>query len=137
MRQQQRRLSQPEWYKEREPGYGQKHRAKLLSSRPWAYLLKSRQADAAKRGIAFELTDEWARARWTGRCEITSIAFRINGKRGPSPFSPSIDRIDANKGYAQDNARFVLWGCNALKGVGSDIDMLEIAEAIVRIFHKG
>lgn len=107
-----------------------KNRPKLLTSRPWAYLLTSRRNEARKRNIPFDLTHEWACARWTGRCEITGIEFRLNGKNGPHPFSPSLDKIDPKRGYAQDNCRFILWGCNAIKGVGTDEDMYFIACAI-------
>lgn len=126
----QRRINQPEWYAEREPIYAKRHRAKLLTSRPWAYLMKSRQQEAKNKDLPFDLTHEWACRRWNGSCEITGIVFRVNGKRGPHPFSPSLDRIDPEKGYVQSNCRFILWGCNAIKGVGTDADMYEIAAAI-------
>jgi len=125
-----RRRENPEWYREKEPQYTRTYRAKILSKFPWKYLLTSRRSDAKNRGLAFDLTNEWAAARWTGKCEITGIAFRANGTRGPHPFSPSLDKIDPSKGYVQDNCRFILWGCNAIKGVGTDADMYEIAKAI-------
>jgi hypothetical protein len=125
-----RRKANPEWYRAREPGYYKTYRAKLTSIRPWKYLLQSRRYDARNKNLPFDLTNEWAAARWTGKCEITGIAFGLNGKRGPFPFSPSVDRIDPTKGYTQDNCRFVLWGCNAIKGVGTDADMYKIACAI-------
>jgi len=99
-------------------------------------MFQSRRIDAEKRGIPFEITDDWARARWTGRCEITTLDFVRGGKgHGPHPFSPSLDRIDPKLGYVPGNARFILWGCNALKGVGTDNDMLRIAFAI--LFNNG
>jgi hypothetical protein len=104
----------------------------LLSSRPWGYLLKSAQSRAKEKALPFELTDAWACARWNGACEITGILFRKNEKRGPHPFSPSIDRKNPALGYTQSNTRFILWGCNAIKGVGNDFDMYEIAEAIMK-----
>lgn len=125
-----RRVANPEWYRAREPGYSKIYKAKLLSSRPWTYLLRSAQARAKENGWQFELTDTWAKARWTGHCEITGLTFQTSGKRGPHPFSPSVDRKDSSKVYTEDNSRFILWGCNAIKGVGDDIDMLTIAKAI-------
>lgn len=127
----QRRKDNPEWYREREPKYYQKHRSSILLKMPWIYSFKSRQAEAKQRGWAFDLTNEWAEARWTGCCEITGIPFQMNGKAGPWPFSPSLDKIDPKKGYVQSNSRFILWGCNAIKGVGTDADMFKIAKAIV------
>lgn len=106
------------------------NRPKLLSSRPWAYLFISRKNDARIKNIPFELTHEWAAARWTGKCELTGIEFKLSGRQGPHPFSPSIDKIDRKKGYTKNNSRFVLLGCNTLKGSGTDEDMYFIAEAL-------
>jgi hypothetical protein len=131
MRVRQRRLSQPEWYAQKEPTYSKTYRAKLLSSRPWGYLLISARNRAKEKGWPYELTDNWAKERWTGCCEITGLPFKVNGKKGPHPFSPSVDRKDSSLGYTQENTRFILWGCNAIKGVGSDADMYKIAEALV------
>lgn len=131
-----RRIEKPEWYREHDPVYNSRYRSKILSSRPWHYLLISRKNESKQKGWIFNLTDEWAAARWTGYCEITKIKFRSSGKQGPHPFSPSIDKIDPTKGYTQENSRFILLGCNALKGRGSDQDMLEIAKAIVNNAHK-
>src|ERR1700722_20759489 len=44
-----RRLAQPEWYAEKEPIYTKNHRKKVLSSRPWAYLLTSRRSEAKQK----------------------------------------------------------------------------------------
>src|SRR5690348_1860562 len=79
-RQRQKRAKNPSWYAAREPGYQETYRAKILSKRPWHYLLLSREHEAQRKGLAFELTNEWAQSRWTGCCEITGIGFRIRGK---------------------------------------------------------
>lgn len=126
-----RRQDKPEWYREKEPKYYKTYRAKQLKEKPWRYIFSSRRSEAKNNGIAFDLTHEWAAARWTGKCEITKLPFQPNQQKGPWPFSPSLDKIDPKKGYTQNNSRFVLWGCNALKGVGTDEDMLTIARAIV------
>ena len=135
----QHKIDHPEWYAERTPIYSRNHRARVLSTRPWRYMLRSRQSEAERKKLPFDLTDAWAAARWTGCCEITGITFQPNppgGKSGPMPFSPSLDKIDAALGYVQTNCRFILWGCNAVKGAGTDFDMLEIAKAIVKAARK-
>lgn len=132
-RQRLRRLAKPEWYAKHAPGYYRAYRGRhiVAGGRPWLYLLKSRKSEAVQRGLEFTLTDEWAVARWTGRCELTNILFEKNKTNGPWPFSPSLDRIDNSRGYTQDNARFILWGANALKGVGTDLDAARIAAALL------
>jgi hypothetical protein len=103
---------------------------------PWLNSLNNSRARAKKRGISFTLTKEWALARWTGRCEVTGIEFVLSDARNPYLFSPSIDRIIPSLGYTESNSRFVIHAVNALKGAGTDDDMVLIAAAIVRNFQK-
>lgn len=127
-----RRKAKREWYAENEPRYYRNYRTKQIQIRPWRYVFQSRRLHARTTGLEFTLTDEWCKDRWTGRCEITGIEFRKNpAGRGPFPFSCTLDRINPAIGYTPHNCRFVLWGCNALKGIGTDKDMFEIAKAIV------
>jgi endogenous inhibitor of DNA gyrase (YacG/DUF329 family) len=126
-----RRKAKREWYAENEPRYYQNYRTRQMGIRPWRYVFQSRRAHAQLAGMEFTLTDEWCKSRWTGCCEITGMPFRKNPKgKGPHPFSCTLDRINPGIGYTQANSRFILWGCNALKGVGTDKDMFAIAQAI-------
>jgi len=126
-----RRLANPGWYAAREPGYARNNRKKTLEKRPWRYVFQSRRSDARIRNLVFTLTDEWCAARWTGKCELTGIEFRPNpAGKGPFPFSCSLDKIEPELGYTPENCRFILWGCNGLKGSGTDEDMYAIAKAL-------
>lgn len=127
-----RRQANPEWYRKHEPGYYRTYRGKQIIQKPWRYVFQSRRLDAKKRNLEFTITHEWCAERWTGRCELTGIGFVKNPEgRGPFPFSCTIDRIDPKKGYTPDNSRFILFGCNGLKGSGTDTDMFAIAEALI------
>jgi len=95
---------------------------------PWATCLSSVRISARKRGILCTIDSQWARDEWTGRCAVTGLEFAKSAT--PSPFSPSIDRINPRSGYTRKNCRFVLLGYNMLKHVGTDTDVLKIAEAI-------
>jgi len=99
---------------------------------PWKPLLDGVRRRAEKRGMPFDLTAEWALARWTGRCELSNIPFAI-GMPGGTPFTfhPSIDKIEPKLGYVQSNCRFILWSLNAFKGSTTDEDMYSIAEALL------
>lgn len=115
-----------------------RHAVENLRAQPWVTLLNGRSRDAKKKQIPFELTDEWARARWKGCCELTGMPFAPPEKRvgyKNRNFSPSIDKIIPALGYTQDNSRFVLWAINSLKRDGTNEQMYAIAEALVRHRH--
>lgn len=54
------------------------------------------------------------------RCPILDIPLfkEFKSKRG-NPNSPSIDRIDSNKGYVPGNVHIISWRANCLKNNGS------------------
>jgi hypothetical protein len=104
---------------------------------PWVALIDGARSRARSKGIAFDLTYEWAETRWTGRCELTDIPFVCGQPKGtPRTYWPTIDRIKPERGYAQDNCRFVLHAVNALKGEASDADMIKIASALTSNVRK-
>lgn len=96
---------------------------------------KSRAKDA---GLPFSISyTDIVPALSSGVCEATGLLFawqsgcRGTSRHGPSdPFSPSIDRLDARKGYVQGNIQVVLWGLNAMRGCWGDAVLLQIAEAL-------
>lgn len=104
---------------------------RLAAKRPWAALIWSVRGRAKEMGLAMDLTEEWAKERWTGKCELTGIPFNLQRRRGGSRiFWPSIDRVDAGLGYTQSNCRIILFGVNALRSNGSDAEMMVIALAL-------
>lgn len=100
-----------------------------------AYALwQAAKVRASKKGLPFELTREWVLERVAaGTCEVTGLPFAPKDRRGRerSPFSPSIDRIEASLGYVPSNCRVVLWGYNAAKSLGTHNDVVAIARALV------
>lgn len=117
------------------PKYWRAKALRLMSGRPWATLLIGTKTRAKQKGLAFELDDEWAAARWTGFCELTGLPFRSPEERTGSANrnrSPSIDRRDAAVGYTKANCRFVLWAVNSLKRDGTDEEMYCVAAALVK-----
>jgi hypothetical protein len=108
------------------------HRKRIQTGRAYG-LLNSARYRAAKKGTPFTLTFEWAFYRlWAGWCEITGLQFRWTGILGVrSNFAPSIDPKVPALGYTPENSRMVVWGYNAAKGVGTDEEVMRIAEALV------
>lgn len=115
-------------------------REKNLDARsrtPWNRLLSPARGRARENGLPFDLTIQWAKDRWTGKCEVSGLPFDLTSiGHGPKPFSPSIDRINPKLGYVQTNCRIVIFAVNAAKNCGTDQDMLQVAKAIVQGLTK-
>lgn len=106
-------------------------RDKLTKLSPWYACLERARLRAKKKELPCDLDCDWARARYTGKCELTGIVFKRANRKGGRCFSPSIDRIYPHLGYVKSNCRFILHGLNALKGSGTDNDMIFIASRLV------
>jgi hypothetical protein len=90
---------------------------------------------AFERGLEFNITEKSLQEQFARcRCPVTGILFCLDkhSKWRRNPFSPSIDRIDNNKGYVDGNCRLVIWAYNWMKGQMNDEEILEICKAIVR-----
>lgn len=90
---------------------------------------------AVKRGVPFNIPPGTTRAlaeRCGGRCELSGIEFRTTTTGVCSVYSPSLDRIDPAQGYVPGNLRLILNGLNALKGDGTDEDVLTICNAVTK-----
>jgi len=107
-----------------------KHRDKILA-RQRAYRETSRgraiemwhshRRTAKKRGLEASLSMDWFEGRLNfGVCELTGLEFDMTC--GKSAYSPSVDRINNDKGYTEDNCRLILWALNAAFGTwGSEV----------------
>lgn len=67
---------------------------------------------ATKNNLAFDLDIDWAMdlcQNQNGCCKLTNIPFTLHAKGETKyhPFNPSLDKIDAKKGYTKDNTRLV------------------------------
>ena len=131
----------PKYYRQRsKEGYEKhpeaqtKYRLKRRLAYPWRHLLKGAKERSIKKNVPFSLTEEWASAKWTGRCELTGLEFVTNGLgSGPKPRSPSIDRRIPSIGYTSENCRFVLSCINSFKHEGTEEEMYEVAESLLKM----
>lgn len=61
-------------------------------------------------------------------CPILGIALNMNsGKSGAYKNSPSLDRIDNNKGYTKDNIQVISQQANAMKGAALRVELQRFA----------
>ena len=111
-----------------------KLRAETPSGRA-ASLCAMARARCRKNGLPFALSVEFvARRIASGACEVSGIAFDLRvGHRRLSPWAPSIDRIDSEKGYTVENVQIVVSMLNLAK---SDFTMSKVEHFVSAIGTK-
>jgi len=77
---------------------------------------KHLQRRARRKNIPFNLTYDWLTKKLHGgRCEVTGLPFKTDRDPFVNPYYPSIDRIDSNKGYTENNCQLVCHMYNTAK----------------------
>ena len=84
-----------------------------------------------KLNLEFDLTKEWIRENLTEACPVNGVKF-LQGKKGFSDTSPSIDKINPKLGYTQKNCRIISWRINSIKNNGT----LEEFQAIIKYLEQ-
>ena len=89
-----------------------------------------------EKGIELSITQAWVEEHlFRGTCEITGLHFCFeppDQKATRRWDAPSLDRIDKDKPYTEDNTRVILWAVNcALSEYGTEI-MLPILKAMIK-----
>ncbi len=104
----------------------------------------ARSAGAAKsraRRTGLECEEDlagWALATMEAqghRCLLSGVPFSLEvlgHGAAPRPYAPSIDRIDARRGYTADNIRIICWAANLLLGTWGDEPVMKVATGIAR-----
>ena len=84
-----------------------------------------------KKGFSYDLDYEFIKdaldsQEW--RCSLSGIPFVIG--EGKHRHSPSVDRIDSNKGYTKDNVRIIIDVLNTALGRLTDLEFINLAEML-------
>lgn len=116
------------WYFDSESA--KEKRARHYSKCHAVNVLRPKKALAKKKGLAYDLTQEWYETEWDKGCTVTGEPFAE--PRSGSPWTAHIDRIEADKGYVMDNCRLVCAMFNQAKGAWTDADVVTMAKAILR-----
>lgn len=99
-------------------------------------LMSNARRRCKAKGIELAITQSWVEAHLTrGTCEITGLHFCFEPRNEHATRrwdAPSLDRINKDLPYTEDNTRVILWAVNcALSEYGTKI-MLPILKAMVK-----
>ncbi len=100
-------------------------RARRANLETWPYIaIAHAKYRAKKAGKVFDITVEDIPV--PTHCPILQIPLIAGDK--PTPNSPSIDRVDNEKGYVKGNVRVISRAANLLKGECSMADITRLLE---------
>ena len=86
----------------------------------------ARKTHAKKTGIEFTITLEYVISIVSADCPIFGIPLSWCQRKKASDNSPSLDRIDVNKGYVYGNVAWISNRANTVKNCGSIEEHLAI-----------
>lgn len=123
--------------KKRDPNRARESQARRKSQDPLGWckrkMLNGAQRRAMRRGISFAITQ--ADIIVPEICPVLGLKLEM-GEGARHDASPSIDRIDPNKGYIPGNVQIISWRANSLKRDASPAE-LEAILAYVRRWELG
>jgi hypothetical protein len=113
------------------------------SARPLTRALKlynSARQRAERKGEMFSLSLERIKLLLdNGVCQRTGLPFDLASPTETrfNPFAPSIDKIDHQKPYTDDNTQLVIDWYNRAKGQHSDADLLAFCKQVIAFAEEG
>lgn len=126
-RQKRKRATQPEYVRRRDRSYYRRS--------PETAILGEIRKRCLARGIAFDITADDIRA--PERCPILDIPLRRGGNgRGPSPDSPSVDRIIPELGYVRGNVIVISHLANSIKTNATPEQIIRVGTFYERLLAK-
>ena len=96
----------------------QKSRAKAYATSYWNVFCTNKRSECKGKAIPYDLTPEYLRSMWTGRCPILGCAIVYGHRMSkdlPDRYKAELDRIDPAKGYTIGNVAWVSSRANRVK----------------------
>jgi hypothetical protein len=99
----------------------------------WKMWQRAKQR-AKYKGIEFDLTADDIMI--PDVCPATGITINANsGKSGAYKNSPSLDRIDNDRGYTKDNIQVLSQCANAMKGAASVDELVKFSQWVLKTYR--
>lgn len=104
-----------------------------IANNPIKYALTTARHTARIRDLDFNLDEEYLRSIWIAVCPILGLTLkRVPGKRDSSP---SVDRIDSERGYIKGNVQIISTRANRIKN-DATVEELEQIAAYLRKLER-
>lgn len=98
------------------------------------YMTCAARARAKNKGMEFNIDVDYVRSLVTSNCPVFGVPLEWSCCRGikskPLPNSPSLDRIDNNKGYVKGNVWIISYKANALKNNATHEELKLLTKAV-------
>lgn len=95
--------------------------------------LKFKKYQAKKKGIPFDLDEEWIRQQ-PKMCAVSGISFQIPPK-GAGPLTPSFDQIEPGQGYTKNNTQLICLWLNQAYGQWSKAEIHGYMQTASEVVH--
>lgn len=114
------------------------HMGQERLNKPDRFLLSRAKSRAKKKGIAFNIDKSDIDVPII--CPILGIPIIKEYKKGtnggPSPNSPSLDRVDNSKGYIKGNVRVISHKANTMKHNATPLELIRFAEWVLHTYKN-
>jgi len=138
--------NEPEWaenikkqsrkYRKEHPGKDTKYQRRMHKKYPQKRMFLHARNRASKRGIVFNLMSWKDLPGVPDICPVLGIKIRVISGTGHYPNAPSLDRIDASKGYEIGNLRMISRRANELKSNASPQEMILLGKDGKRLLRR-
>jgi hypothetical protein len=98
------------------------------------FALKRIKERAKEKGLDFNLTRE--DIQHPPVCPVFGFTLERSNDGLPKKNSPSVDRIDPNKGYTKDNIQIISQLANAMKQNATPEQLIAFAEWVLKTYQK-
>ena len=124
------RTRKAQGWEQSHPGYHRDLCRDSYATDPIPQLFRATRTRAKRRGIPFEITVEDLRDAWRDTCPVFDVPL-AKGAGAPSPWSPSLDKIEPARGYVPGNIQILSFKANSMKLDASRDELIQFARWVL------
>ena len=105
--------------------------SEVMSRRSASAAVAAAKSRAKRKGLPFNITPEYMVelfSKQSGLCYFSNIPMKR--EEGLQIYSPSIDKLDPDRGYVKDNVAWVIYGVNSFKQNLKESEFMALAKSI-------